>query len=290
MAQKKKNGLGMGLDALFLDNSTEENSAGFVSVNINDIEPNREQPRKTFDEEALSELAASIGEHGIIQPLVVRPIADGGYQLIAGERRWRAARIAGLNEVPVVIREITDSELLELALVENLQREDLNPIEEAQGLSLLMETYEMTQEQAAKRVGKSRPAVANAVRLLLLPPSVVDMVREGKISAGHARALLALSDNEKIKELADRIIKKGMSVRDTERLVKFMIKEAKGKKKPTKKRDIYYDEVELAVSDTLGRKAKVNVNATGKGTIQIEFFGKEDLEKLMKIFENNDKE
>lgn len=290
MAQKKKNGLGMGLDALFLDNSTEESSAGFVSVNINDIEPNREQPRKTFDEEALSELAASIGEHGIIQPLVVRPIADGGYQLIAGERRWRAARIAGLNEVPVVIREITDSELLELALVENLQREDLNPIEEAQGLSLLMETYEMTQEQAAKRVGKSRPAVANAVRLLLLPPSVVDMVREGKISAGHARALLALSDNEKIKELADRIIKKGMSVRDTERLVKFMIKEAKGKKKPTKKRDIYYDEVELAVSDTLGRKAKVNVNATGKGTIQIEFFGKEDLEKLMKIFENNDKE
>ena len=290
MAQKKKNGLGMGLDALFLDNSTEENSAGFVSVNINDIEPNREQPRKTFDEEALSELAASIGEHGIIQPLVVRPIADGGYQLIAGERRWRAARIAGLNEVPVVIREITDSELLELALVENLQREDLNPIEEAQGLSLLMETYEMTQEQAAKRVGKSRPAVANAIRLLLLPPSVVDMVRDGKISAGHARALLALSDNEKIKELADRIIKKGMSVRDTERLVKFMIKEAKGKKKPTKKRDIYYDEVELAVSDTLGRKAKVNVNATGKGTIQIEFFGKEDLEKLMKIFENNDKE
>ena len=134
MAQKKKNGLGMGLDALFLDNSTEESSAGFVSVNINDIEPNREQPRKTFDEEALSELAASIGEHGIIQPLVVRPIADGGYQLIAGERRWRAARIAGLNEVPVVIREITDSELLELALVENLQREDLNPIEEAQGL------------------------------------------------------------------------------------------------------------------------------------------------------------
>ena len=290
MAQKKKNGLGMGLDALFLDNSTEENSAGFVSVNINDIEPNRDQPRKTFDEEALSELAASIGEHGIIQPLVVRPIADGGYQLIAGERRWRAARIAGLNEVPVVIREITDSELLEVALVENLQREDLNPIEEAQGLSLLMETYEMTQEQAAKRVGKSRPAVANAVRLLLLPPSVVDMVREGKISAGHARALLALYDNEKIKELADRIIKKGMSVRDTERLVKFMIKEAKGKKKPTKKRDIYYDEVELAVSDTLGRKAKVNVNATGKGTIQIEFFGKEDLEKLMKIFENNDKE
>lgn len=290
MAQKKKNGLGMGLDALFLDNSTEENSAGFVSVNINDIEPNREQPRKTFDEEALSELAASIGEHGIIQPLVVRPIADGGYQLIAGERRWRAARIAGLNEVPVVIREITDSELLELALVENLQREDLNPIEEAQGLSLLMETYEMTQEQAAKRVGKSRPAVANAVRLLLLPPSVVDMVREGKISAGHARALLGLSDNEKIKELADRIIKKGMSVRDTERLVKFMIKEAKGKKKPAKKRDIYYDEVELAVSDTLGRKAKVNVNAAGKGTIQIEFFGKEDLEKLMKIFENNDKE
>lgn len=253
-------------------------------LKIHEIEPNRDQPRKDFDEDALSELANSIAEHGIIQPLLVRPMADGAYQIIAGERRWRAARMAGLTEVPVLVKEITESEIMELALVENLQREDLNPIEEAEGLHALMETYGMTQDEAARRVGKSRPAVANATRLLILPQKVIEMVKEGLISAGHARALLSLSDEDKIKELAAEIVKKGLSVRDTERLVKFMLKDSAKPKKKQAKRDIFYDEVELSVSDAIGRKAKVNVNSSGKGTIEIEFYNKEDLAKLTKMF------
>lgn len=284
MAGKKKNGLGKGLDALFLDNSIEGENGSPLTLKLYEIEPNRDQPRKSFDEDALAELADSIAEHGIIQPLLVRPLADGGYQIIAGERRWRAARMAGLTEVPVLVKEITESEIMELALVENLQREDLNPIEEAEGLRTLMESYGMTQEEAAKRVGKSRPAVANATRLLLLPPKVVELVKDGTLSAGHARALLALSDDDRIRDLAEEIVKKGLSVRDTERLVKFMLKDASKKKKSKKKRDIFYDEVELSVSDAIGRRAKVNVNSSGKGTIEIEFYDKEDLAKLTKLF------
>lgn len=284
MAEKKKSGLGKGLDALFIDNSIEEESGSPLMLKIHEIEPNRDQPRKDFDEDALSELANSIAEHGIIQPLLVRPMADGAYQIIAGERRWRAARMAGLTEVPVLVKEITESEIMELALVENLQREDLNPIEEAEGLHALMETYGMTQDEAARRVGKSRPAVANATRLLILPQKVIEMVKEGLISAGHARALLSLSDEDKIKELAAEIVKKGLSVRDTERLVKFMLKDSAKPKKKQAKRDIFYDEVELSVSDAIGRKAKVNVNSSGKGTIEIEFYNKEDLAKLTKMF------
>jgi len=284
MAEKKKGGLGKGLDALFIDNSIEGENGSPLTLKIHEIEPNRDQPRKDFDEDALAELADSIAEHGIIQPLLVRPMTDGGYQIIAGERRWRAARMAGLTEVPVLVKEITESEIMELALVENLQREDLNPIEEAEGLQSLMENYGMTQEQAAKRVGKSRPAVANATRLLLLPEKVLEMVKASTLTAGHARALLALSDDDKIKELAAEIVKKDLSVRDTERLIKFMLKDsAKNKKKP-KKRDVFYDEVELSVSDAIGRKARVNVNANGKGTIEIEFYGKDDLVKLTKMF------
>ena len=207
MAAKNKGGLGKGLDALFMDNSIEEEAKSAVKLKINDIEPNRAQPRKSFDEEALEELANSISTHGVIQPLLVRPLADGGYQLIAGERRWRASRMAGLTEVPVVIREMSDSEAMELALVENLQREDLNPIEEAQGLALLMETYGLTQEQAAKRVGKSRPAVANSMRLLSLPQEVLAMVERGELSAGHARTILALENAEQITALANEIVK-----------------------------------------------------------------------------------
>ena len=200
MAPKKKNGLGKGLDALFIDNSTEDVKSA-VKLNINDIEPKRDQPRKTFDEAALSELADSIALHGVIQPLLVRPISDGGYQLIAGERRWRASRLAGLTEVPVVIREMTDSEAMELALIENLQREDLNPIEEAEGYKLLMDTYSLTQEQAAERVGKSRPAVANAMRLLSLPKEVLDLIKEGRISSGLGRTLLGLNDKSMMLKL-----------------------------------------------------------------------------------------
>ena len=286
MAAKNKGGLGKGLDALFMDNSIEEEAKSAVKLKINDIEPNRAQPRKSFDEEALEELANSISTHGVIQPLLVRPLADGGYQLIAGERRWRASRMAGLTEVPVVIREMSDSEAMELALVENLQREDLNPIEEAQGLALLMETYGLTQEQAAKRVGKSRPAVANSMRLLSLPQEVLAMVERGELSAGHARTILALENAGQITALANEIIKKNLSVRETERAVKALLKGDTKKEKRAKKRDTYYDEVELAVSQSLGRKAKVSLSGGNKGTLEIEFFGKEDLSKLMKLFEN----
>ena len=211
MAPKKKAGLGKGLDALFIDNSTEEN--GDKLVNINDIEPKRDQPRKYFDEEALKELADSIAMHGVIQPLLVRPLSDGGYQLIAGERRWRASRMAGLTQVPVVVREMTDMEAMELALIENLQREDLNPIEEAEGYKLLMDTYSFTQEQAAEKVGKSRPAVANALRLLVLPQEVLDMVKQGIISSGHARTLIPLSDEALIIKLAEEISQKELTKR-----------------------------------------------------------------------------
>ena len=286
MAAKNKGGLGKGLDALFMDNSIEEEAKSAVKLKLNDIEPNRAQPRKSFDEEALEELANSISTHGVIQPLLVRPLADGGYQLIAGERRWRASRMAGLTEVPVVIREMSDSEAMELALVENLQREDLNPIEEAQGLALLMETYGLTQEQAAKRVGKSRPAVANSMRLLSLPQDVLAMVERGELSAGHARTILSLENAEQITALANEIIKKNLSVRETERAVKALLKGDTKKEKRAKKRDTYYDEVELAVSQSLGRKAKVSLSGGNKGTLEIEFFGKEDLSKLLKLFEN----
>lgn len=285
MAPKKKNGLGKGLDALFLDNAIDESGGSVSRLPINDIEPNRDQPRKTFDEEALGELAKSIADHGVIQPLLVRPMTDGSYQLIAGERRWRASRMAGLTEVPVVIREMSDSEAMELALVENLQREDLNPIEEARGFQLLMETYALTQEQAASRVGKSRPAVANAMRLLLLPDDVLQMVETGVLSAGHARALLGLAQSDDMVALAKQIVEKGLSVRETERLVKTATQDKPKREKRVKKRDVFFDEAELAFSEALGRKAKVFLSSGGKGTVEIEFFGKEDLGKLLQLFD-----
>lgn len=284
MAPKKKAGLGKGLDALFIDNSTEEK--GDTLLNINDIEPNRDQPRKHFDEEALNELAESIAKHGVIQPLLVRPMSDGGYQLIAGERRWRASRIAGLSEVPVVVKEMTDQEAMELALIENLQREDLNPIEEAEGFKLLMDTYNFTQEQAAERVGKSRPAVANALRLLSLPQEVLDLVKTGKLSAGHARTILPISDKVLLTKLVGEILAKDLSVRETERLVKTLLKPATKKSTNKSKRDPFYDECELSISETMGRKAKINVSKSNKGTIELEFFSKEDLEKILMALSN----
>ena len=279
MAPKKKAGLGKGLDALFIDNSTEEN--GDKLVNINDIEPKRDQPRKYFDEEALKELADSIAMHGVIQPLLVRPLSDGGYQLIAGERRWRASRLAGLNQVPVVVKEMTDEEAMELALIENLQREDLNPIEEAEGFKLLMDTYSFTQEQAAEKVGKSRPAVANALRLLSLPQAVLDMVKQGIISSGHARTLIPLTDENLIIKLAEEISQKELSVRETEKIVKTLLKPKNEIVKKKSKRDPYYDECEIAIREELGRKAKINVSRGNKGSIEIEFFSKEDLQSIL---------
>ena len=285
MAPKKKAGLGKGLDALFLDNSTEGD--GDKLVNLNEIEPKRDQPRKHFDEEALKELADSIAMHGVIQPLLVRPLSDGGYQLIAGERRWRASRMAGLSQVPVVVREMTDEEAIELALIENLQREDLNPIEEAEGFKLLMDTYSFTQEQAAEKVGKSRPAVANALRLLFLPQTVLDMVKQGIISSGHARTLIPLTDEKLIIKLAEEISQKELSVRETERIVKTLLKPKNEIVKKKSKRDPYYDECEIAIREELGRKAKINVSRGNKGSIEIEFFSKEDLQSILEALAGN---
>lgn len=280
----KKGGLGTGLDALFLDNSATESSNTAVTLPINEIEPNREQPRKIFNEKALEELAKSIEQNGIIQPLLVRPMSDGSYQLVAGERRWRAARMAGLTEVPVTIREMTDEEASVFALIENLQREDLNPVEEAQGLKSLIETYGFTQEETADRVGKSRVAVTNTLRLLKLPASVLKLLNDGKLTAGHSRALLSLDDEKEMLKIAEAAITNELSVRQVEKMVKYALQgEKPTPKKREKKRDKFYDEVEIALTNVLGRKVKVYLSNTGhKGTLEFEFFGKEDLTKLAK--------
>ena len=277
----KKGGLGRGLDALFADNSVEESSQSAVKLKIMEIEPNREQPRKIFDEAALSELADSIATHGVIQPLLVRPIKDGGYQLVAGERRWRAARIAGLTEVPVVIKDLTDSETVELAMVENLQREDLNPLEEALGYKFMMEKLSITQDEAAQKVGKSRPAVANALRLLKLPDEIQAMVENKQLSPGHARALLSFESEAQMLEVAKLIVAKGLSVREIEKMAQSSKKEIKPK--APKKRDTYFDEVELAISKATGRKVKVKETAR---TIEIEFFNNDDLAKIAKALQD----
>ena len=270
MAVKKV--LGRGFDAIFADNSVEDISSGVstVKVKLIDIEPNRDQPRKQFDEEALAELSNSIAQHGVLQPLLVRPMPDGGYQLVAGERRWRASRMAGLTEVPVVIRDLTDSQVAELALVENLQRENLNPLEEANGYKELSDRFGYTQEKISEIVGKSRSAVANALRLLNLPESVGEMVSSGSLSMGHARALLSLEDEKIQKESAELVVRNDLSVRETERLVRNAVKEKTGIKK-AKKRNPYYDEAELALSEVLGRKVKIT-KSSKKGALEIEFF------------------
>lgn len=274
---KKMSGLGKGLGALMFENSTQE----MLTENelpINEIIPNRDQPRKTFDEAALEELAESIKQHGVLQPLLVRPIPSGGYQLVAGERRWRACRMAGLNKVPVVIKELTDTETMEIAIIENLQREDLNPIEEAEGLQALIDKCGYTQEEVAASVGKSRPAIANSLRLLRLPQEVRDMTKNGEISAGHARALLAFDNDAMMLEAAKNIVSKKMTVRDVERLAKIKKTNAPRRRR-TRRRDSFYDEVELSLSETLGRKVKV-YTGRGSGTLEIEFYSQEDLKTL----------
>ena len=281
----KKGGLGKGIDALFIDNATEDlSSSASVRLKLMDIVPNKEQPRKKFDDEKLTELTQSIAKHGVLQPLLVRPMPDGSYRLVAGERRWRAARTAGLSEVPVVIKEMTDEEAAVFALVENLQRADLNPVEEAQGMRRLMDDFGLTQEQVSERVGKSRPAVANALRLLKLPSQVLESVSSGELSAGHARALAALDDDETIIEAARTVISKKLSVRETEKLVKTLSAAPK-KKSPARAsaRDSFFDEVELSLENALGRKAKViTVGKKESGTLQIDFNDKEDLARLAK--------
>ena len=281
----KKGGLGKGIDALIYDNTVESSAGEAVKLSINEIEPNREQPRKSFETQALSELADSIKEHGILQPLLVRPMADGSYKLVAGERRYRAARMAGLTEVPVTIREMTDEEESIFALIENLHREDLNAIEEAQGLKTLIDTFGLTQEQAAQKVGKSRVAVTNSLRLLNLPEDISELVKEGKISAGHAKALLSFEDKKEASRIAQLVVKDGISVRDVERLAKSAQKKKKAPEKREKKRDKFYDEVEIALGNTLARQVKVFTSKGGSGTVEIEFFSKADLEKLAMQFD-----
>lgn len=280
----KKSGLGRGLDSLFADNSVEEASSAANKLRIMEIEPNRDQPRKDFDEKALSELAQSIEQHGVLQPLVVRPLTNGSYQLVAGERRWRAARIAGLTEVPVVIKELTDEEVIEIAMIENLQREDLNPLEEALGYRYMMDELNITQEQAAEKVGKSRPTVANALRLLKLPSEVQDMIKNNLITSGHARALLGFDSEEIIIQTAKRIIKEDISVREVENMVKKSKKEPKIPKQ--QKRDKFFSEVELALIENLGRKIKIKESKHDAGVLEIEFFDKDDLESLAMKLEN----
>lgn len=273
---KKQSGLGKGLDILMYENKVD-NGKPSSTLSINDIVPNKEQPRKTFDEAALQELADSITQHGVLQPLLVRPLANGGYQLVAGERRFRASRMAGLKEVPVIIKDLSDTEAMEIAIIENLQREDLNPIEEAEGLQALIDKCDYTQEQVAVSVGKSRPAIANALRLLRLPEEVRDMTKKGTISAGHARALLAFDNPVMMLEVAEQIVPNKLTVRDIEKLAKRPDRKAQPKSKP--RRDSFYDEVELSLSEVLGTKVKV-YNGRSKGTLEIEFYTLEDLKNI----------
>ncbi len=268
----KKGGLGRGLDSLFNENATEEN--GVLKLNINDIEPNREQPRKTFDDDAVSELADSIAQHGLIQPIVVSPLSNGRYSIVAGERRWRACRMAGLYEVPVIVKDASKQELMEIALIENLQREDLNPVEEAFGYRSLIESFGLTQEEVAVRMGKSRSAVTNALRLLNLNEDELDALKNALISAGHARCLIGIEDvDTRAKMLAAAI--DGASVRDIERMAQLAKKPAKAVKKDEKNK--LYSEVELSLRSELHRKVKIVSTGKGKGKITIEFYSDKEL-------------
>ena len=281
MATKANNkGLGKGLGALLGDFAEESiSSSAYQLLPIYKVEPNPDQPRQDFDEEELQALADSITVHGIIQPLTVREVGSGYYQIIAGERRWRAARLAGLSEVPVVIVEADDKKVMELALIENLQRQDLNPVEEAMGYQSLIDEYGLTQEEAASRVGKSRPAVANALRLLSLNPEVLELLRSGQLTAGHARAILTLKSEKKQLEAAKKIIALGLSVRAAETLCKNMAKEPVEKPEPVFAVD-YVAECEKQLSKHLGRGVKI-VNGKRKGRFELEFYGQEDLQNLL---------
>ncbi len=270
----KKGGLGRGLDSLFDENASD--NGGAVLININDIEPNRGQPRKDFDEKALSELADSISQHGLIQPIVVKPTVDGRYSIIAGERRWRACRLAGLNEVPVIIKDADEQTLMEIALIENLQREDLNAVEEALGYRSLIDGYGLTQDEVAKRMGKSRSAVTNALRLLSLNDTELEALRRGTITAGHARALLSCEDGETRGKMllaaAD-----GASVRELEKMSAAAKKAKPANAAEKRQKPTFYSEVELSLKNELHRKISITSNGNGRGTITIEFLSDDEL-------------
>lgn len=281
---RPKGGLGKGLEALFVDNNSDASSIS--TLTISEIEPNRDQPRKQFDAAALADLADSIREYGVLQPLIVRAVPDGSYQLVAGERRWRAARMAGLSEVPVVIKELTDEQTMALALIENLQREDLNVIEEARGYHELMERYGLTQEQVSAKVGKSRPVVTNAMRLLRLPPEVLSLVETAQLSAGHARSLLSFEHDDEIRQTALDVIKKGLSVRQVEALAQKSKQQAKPAKEPSARSgwdNSYFAEVQLALTQSLARKVKIEADGK-KGKLVIEFYDEQDLKGIIANF------
>lgn len=280
----KKSGLGRGLSEIFMQNESEDQNST-VTLRISEIEPNKNQPRKDFEPEALNELSESIAQHGVLQPLVVRPILGGGYEIVAGERRFRAARMAGLTEVPVVIRELTDTQTMELALIENLQRENLSDLELANGYEMLLNEYNMTQEQIASTVNKSRSAVANTLRLIKLPDTVKIMLSSGDITSGHARALLGLENGDIIEQVAEEITEFGLSVRQTEKRVQQINSQSskkEEKKEKLDKRPPYYREVELSLSECFGRKVIVNQKSKTSGTLVLEFYGEDDLKELLK--------
>lgn len=280
MSKKKLGGLGKGLNAIFIENDSEDKDSS-VTLPISEIEPNRSQPRKDFDEKALAELAESISQHGLLQPLLVRPLTLGGYQIVAGERRYRACRMAGITEVPVIIRELSDTETMEIALIENLQREDLTPLEEALGYKALIDEHDFSQDEVAQSVGKSRPAITNALRLLKLPDRITEYLKDGRISAGHARALLSLENEEQMLTVAEEIVVKDLSVRQVEKLCKSLMNAKEPPAQKAEKKPSFYSMVELALNESLGRKITIS-KSRGKegGVLQIEFYSDEELTEL----------
>ena len=282
-----EHGLGKGLGALLGDAALQTQSEGALSLPISQVQPGLNQPRKRFDEETLADLADSIRVHGVIQPLTVRRLSSGYYQIIAGERRWRAAKLAGLSEVPAVVIEADDKKVMELGLIENLQREDLNPIEEANGYLVLMRDYGLTQEEVSKRVGKSRPAVANAIHLLDLPDPVRQLLEEGRLTAGHARAILSAPSGSFQRILAQRVVEEDLSVRQTEALARRMAKSAAEDGKETKEEDpyrIYRDAAAKDLSDRFGRRVSI-VQGAKKGKIELEYYDDNDLNALLDLLE-----
>lgn len=278
-----KKGLGKGLDALFEENSFDISEKPVTEAKINDIEPDKNQPRREFDAESLSELAESIKQHGIISPLVVSDIGNGRYRIIAGERRWRASKLAGLEAVPVIVKEYSEEQLSEISLVENLQRENLNPLEEAYGYKRLMDSFGLTQEQVAKKVSKSRSAVANAMRLLALPEQVIDFVKTGEMSAGHARTLLALENADDILFAANKVISDELSVRKTEELVKKLKLGEKPKKSVDPEVELAIKQLEEKASCGTGNKVKIKHSPKNTGKIEIFYNSTAELEKLIEI-------
>ena len=292
MTAKKGKGLGKGIDAMIpsIDSMPKgrmkkplENEKGETYLNINEVEPNREQPRKNFNEDALQELSESIKQHGIIQPIVVTK-KDDYYQIIAGERRWRAAKLAKLKEVPVIIKDYTPEEVMDIALIENIQREDLNPVEDALAYQNLIEEYKLKQDEVAERVSKSRTAITNSLRLLKLDKRILDMLVDEQISSGHARALLAIPEKEEQYNIAMKIFDERLSVRETEKLVKSMSKPKKAKVKEKLENEFIYRDLENQLREIIGTKVTINPKTNKKGKIEIEYYSQEELEKIIEYF------